>query len=111
MLNFIYSKQLIKVGNKLQKQKLKKDKPTLEENSNDNQIEPEEIEKRMKALSDATNPILEKHGKIPHQSGKQQQAPSSSSTVSKQQKKGNEKEENIKKGKKDDSDTSDNSEL
>ncbi|KAA6404300.1 MAG: putative Heat shock protein 70, partial [Streblomastix strix] len=83
----------------------------LEENKNDNEIEPEEIEKRMKVLSDAINPILEKHGKITHQSGKQQQAPSSSSTVSKQQKKGNKKEENKKKGKKDESDSSDNSEL
>ncbi|KAA6388387.1 MAG: hypothetical protein EZS28_016086 [Streblomastix strix] len=64
-----------------------------------------------KVLSDAINPILEKHGKIPHQSDKQQQAPSSSSTVSKQLKKGNKKEENKKKGKKDESDSSDNSEL
>ncbi|KAA6353401.1 MAG: hypothetical protein EZS28_051072, partial [Streblomastix strix] len=42
-------------------------KDWLEENRNDNEIEPEEIEKRMKVLSDAINPILEKHGKIPHQ--------------------------------------------
>ncbi|KAA6386789.1 MAG: hypothetical protein EZS28_017685 [Streblomastix strix] len=86
-------------------------KDWLEENRNDNEIEPEEIEKRMKALSDAINPILEKHGKIPPQSGKQQQAPSSSSSGSKQQKKGNDKEDNKKKEKKDESDSSDNSEL